>query len=52
MDGMNAIFGQLLRNELVKLSDEVRLQSYRSRRQSSGSGISVGSDIIVDSIPE
>jgi len=46
---MNAIFGQLLRNELVKLSDEVRLQSYRS----SGSGVSVGnSDTVVITVAE
>jgi hypothetical protein len=51
IDGMNSTFGQLLRNELVKLSDAVRLQSYRSRRQSSGSGVSVGnSDTVVGDI--
>ena len=51
VDAMNLTFGQLLRNELVKLSDEVHLQSYRSRRQSSGSGVSVGnSDTVVGSI--
>jgi len=42
LDGMNATFGQLLRTELVKLSNEVRLQSYRSHHQSLGSGVLVG----------
>jgi hypothetical protein len=42
VDRMNITFGQLLRKELVKLSREVILQTYRSRRQSSGSGVSVG----------
>ena len=51
VDGMNKTFGQLLRNELVKLSNHVRLQSYRSRRQSSGSGVSVGNnDTVVEFI--
>jgi len=50
---MNATFGQLLRNELVKLSDAVCLQSYRdrSRRQSSGSGVSVDT-VVGDIIPD
>lgn len=48
---MNSTFGQLLRNELVKLSDAVRIRSYRSRCQSSGSGVSVGnSDTVVGDI--
>ena len=52
VDGMNATFGQLLRTEVVKLSNEVRLQSYRDRRHSSGSGVSVGnSNAKVLSIP-
>ena len=51
VDAMNSTFGQLLRNELVKLSEAVRLRSFRDRRQSSGSGVSVGnSDTIVGSL--
>jgi hypothetical protein len=43
VDAMNATFGQFLRDELVKLSEKAgSLKSYRSRRQSSGSGVSVG----------
>jgi hypothetical protein len=44
---MNITFGQLLRKELAKLSREVILQNYRSRRQSSGSGVSVGNSYAV-----
>ena len=52
VDGMNETFGQLLRTEVVKLSNEVARQSYRDRRHSSGSGVSVGnSNAKVLSIP-
>jgi len=45
VDAMNATFGNILRKELVKLSEKAgSLKSYRSRRQSSGSGISVASE--------
>lgn len=44
---MNITFGQLLRKELVKLSYNVSLQRYRNRRQSSGSGVSVGNSYAV-----
>jgi hypothetical protein len=47
VDRMNITFGQLLRKELAKLSREVILQKYRSRRQSTGSGVSVGSSYAV-----
>ena len=51
MDRMNIKFGQLLRNELATLSREVILQNYRRRRQSSGSGVSVGnSDTVVGNL--
>lgn len=44
MDRMNETFAQLLRMALVKRYHQVDLPSYRDRRQSSGSGVSVGSD--------
>ncbi|KIJ89769.1 hypothetical protein K443DRAFT_126671 [Laccaria amethystina LaAM-08-1] len=47
VDHMNITFGQLLRKELAKLSREVILQNYRSHRQSSGSGVSVGNSYAV-----
>jgi hypothetical protein len=47
VDAMNLTFGQLLRNELMKISDAVRLDSI-SRPRSAGSGVSVGnSDTVV-----
>jgi hypothetical protein len=47
---MDSIFGQLLRKELVRISDALRLDSFRAERchRSAGSGVSVGnSDTIV-----
>jgi hypothetical protein len=41
---MNRVFGQLLRTELVNLLDEVAIHGPRKRRQSSGSGVSIGNN--------
>jgi hypothetical protein len=52
VDAMNSTFGQLLRNQLVKLSNAIQLDPYDRRRLSSGSGVSVGnSETIVLDLP-
>ena len=51
VDAMNTTFGQILRKELVKLSEKAgSLKSYRSCCQSSGSGISVASAITTERV--
>ena len=42
MDRMNVAFGGILRDLLVNISREVNLRKFSDRRQSSGSGVSVG----------
>ena len=42
MDRMNIAFGRILRGLLVNLFRDVELGKFSDRRQSSGSGVSVG----------